>query len=76
MNLFPVTAVFLVDGVEYYCRELPAQFQTSPEHRKVQGPQRSGQFRTYHASTCGHIVSATPDGTARVLKSYDHSATC
>ena len=73
MNLLPPTVAFLVDDTTYHCRELPAQFQTSPEHRESQGPRRANQFRTYYASTCGHILSATPDGKARVLKTYGSS---
>ena len=73
MNLLPPTVAFLVDDTTYHCRELPAPFQTSPEHRELQGPQRSSQFRTYFASTCGQILSATPDGKARVMKTYGSS---
>ena len=73
MNVLPSTAAFVVGDTTYHCRELPAQFQTSPEHRESQGPRRASQFRTYYASTCGHILSATPDGIARVLKTYGSS---
>lgn len=70
MNTLSTTAAFFIDGREYHCRELPAQFQTSPEHRASQATHKANQFRTYYASTCGHVLSATPDGKGRVLKTY------
>ena len=70
MNTLSPTVAFEADGTTYHCRELPAQFQTSPEHRASQTAHKANQFRTYYASTCGHVLSATPDGKARVLKTY------
>lgn len=75
MNLLPVTDTFLIEGVEYHCRPLPADFQSSPERREKNSSWAS-QFVTYYASTCGHIVSVKADGSARVLKSWDRQADC